>query len=173
MILNLNNLETLKLRSVKIVDDLFLYNLSRKCLNLKHLNLAQCNKVSDTGIIELTKLDKLEELILNRSTNNIVDISDKSIRQFRNLKKLHCFGCDCVTHDGIIKVLKNSPELELLDIGNTEVSPTIFLPIASSLTRHRTNNIILTLKVDLVWDIFAPDPRKTIEPSPYLIIDKS
>lgn len=170
-ILNLKNLEILKIRSVYMVDDLLLSHLVDNCKNLKHLNLAQCFNVTDSGIIELSKLEKLDELNLNRVTSKPVDITDKSIGLFKNIKKLQCFGCNCITHKGIIKMIRNSPEIYLLDVGQTAVSAKILLPEVSSITKNRPSKIILELKIDFVWKSDAAEAQKFT--SDFLIIDKS
>lgn len=167
---NLKNLEILNLESIGFeATDKFLINLSENAKNLRDLNLS-FSEVTDFGLMSLTKLKKLETLKMLRE-DDAENLTDASIERFKNMKIFDCFGCNYITDYSIIKLIKNSPDLESLNVESTDVSWNV-LREAARITRERKNNITLEIIVhfhDVPKDTFsAPEYC-----SPFLLINNT
>ncbi|XP_044021236.1 uncharacterized protein LOC122861117 [Aphidius gifuensis] len=144
MITRLVNLEKLEFQFSDQVNDALLRLLSSECKNLKYLNLTWCQKVTDIGIKDLSKLEKLDELIVCGISSK--DFTGKTINQFSKLKKFDCRCCNRIGDNSIISLLRNSTCLEKLNVRSTSISVRTLIS-ATSITNNRKNNIVLTLRV--------------------------
>lgn len=118
------NIETIKLQPLKALETLYLSNtiVNDEALktiivfkNLKRLNIS-LNRVTEKGIKDLKKLEKLEYLSLH-SCGEINDIILKHVSDMRSLKKLELSCNDTITSKGI-KYLKDLKNLNILDISS-------------------------------------------------------
>lgn len=165
MITRLVNLEKLEFQFSDQVNDAMLRILASECKNLKYLNLTWCQKVTDIGIKDLSKLENLEELIVCGISSK--DFTGKTINQFNKLKKFDCRCCSRVGDNAIIALLRNSSCLEQLNVRSTSITVRTLIS-ATSITNYRKNDIILTLKVGR-RDKFQFDQQQWV--SPFLIIE--
>lgn len=150
LIANVKSLNYLSITQIEEVDDIFIEKISNNCINLEKLYLQPSTHCTDFGILNLLQLKKLNTLSLNLSNefDDVVGISDTSLRRFSNMKEFDCEGCWDITNDTAINIINNSPELELLNICRTSVSMETIMH-AVNVTKKRTNNISLTIEATL------------------------
>ncbi|XP_011298681.1 uncharacterized protein [Fopius arisanus] len=139
------NLQHLNLSTTPATNDLMI-ELTKRCKNLRHLNLNQCQFLSNTGLITLGSLPCLEVLLLNSCG---FFVTDSIFGKLHSLKKLECRGCKNVKDDGIIELLRNAPNLGELNLADTGVSDKV-LVVASQVTRARENNLDLWVIVNKI-----------------------
>ncbi|KAF7996839.1 hypothetical protein HCN44_002485 [Aphidius gifuensis] len=144
-ILNLKNLEVLIVDACKDVDDGFLINLSSNAEKLKTLKIW-CSSITDNGLIALTELKQLEVLRLHWSVES--KITDSSVQWFKNMKSLYLSESNNITDYSIGKVIKNSPSLEFFYISSSNLTIEA-VKKADELTKHRNNNVILSLYLEV------------------------
>lgn len=162
-LIKLIHLTHLDIHGIIAVNDTLLINLVSNCLNLKHLNISSCMRVTNRAIIELSKLKYLEELFIS-----YLKITDGPIAYFNTLKKLNCSHCEEICDSGIIKLFKNCQYLDYLNISKTAITYTAVI-FAYDETKYRKNDVILQLFVDQwVMAVFGNWENK----SPFLIIHK-
>lgn len=103
---------------------------------------AACRLVTKIGIIAITTLPKLETLIMN----DMIQLTDITLRNMCNLKRLTCRNCN-FTDNMFIELIASAPQLELLDLSACPDVTNLTLEKAATITRNRTNNIILRIFV--------------------------
>ncbi|KAK0170335.1 hypothetical protein PV328_010909 [Microctonus aethiopoides] len=123
---DLVNLTHLSLRGDKKLKDLNLMNVINNCKRLKYLDLTQCSRITDAGIISLAKLNDLDILEISYCDR----VTDKSIIYLPpSMTTLICSHCLNIT-DCVINLIKNSLNLKVLDlsycsIGNATIEAAI------------------------------------------------
>ncbi|XP_044001843.1 F-box/LRR-repeat protein fbxl-1-like isoform X1 [Aphidius gifuensis] len=114
--------------------------IAENCRLLKCLNIKNCS-ITSTGYIALTSLKNLKELNVGINDN----VEDNFIDKLRGIKSLNCSNCNKLTDAGVIQFIKNNPDLEFLDISNTNV--TINTIIAAEVAvKNRINDTFLAIK---------------------------
>lgn len=141
-ITRLTNLEVLKISKNNVVRDELLCNLASKCQQLTYIDISACRLVTKIGIIAITTLPKLETLIMN----DMIQLTDITLRNMCNLKRLTCRNCN-FTDNMFIELIASAPQLELLDLSACPDVTNLTLEKAATITRNRTNNIILRIFV--------------------------
>ncbi|XP_044020226.1 F-box/LRR-repeat protein 2-like [Aphidius gifuensis] len=108
----LKYLEHLNLRDTENIDDNTIIAIANNCKNLKSLDIyGTSDNVTETALVALTNLKNFEKLNVGFS-----HISDSFIIKLKGLKELYCDECMELTDAGIIQVIKNNPDLEILDV---------------------------------------------------------
>ncbi|XP_057328188.1 F-box/LRR-repeat protein 7-like [Microplitis mediator] len=169
----LRKLEYLNLSKVLEVTSDFLIALASNCTELKYLNITDCSSVSNSGIAALSMLPQLETLIINE----LYDITDVTVSNFVSLQELHCENCEQIQDAGIMILLQTAPNLKILNLFNTSIS-TAVLDTAEVITRKRTNNLLLRIKVNTMvldeWeDRTNPSPLLDVEGKDETVSDVS
>lgn len=143
---NFPELEHLNLESMQngSEDDQILTDLAKNSRKLKHLNISLCCGVTELGLAHVAELENLEVL----KVNNLLTSEDVKFNRFSKLKILECESWMGASDTSIKYVLENSPNLELLDARNTNIT-TKSLILANDVTKGRTNDIVLHFKVDM------------------------
>ncbi|XP_033315548.1 F-box/LRR-repeat protein 7-like [Bombus bifarius] len=141
-IVQLTNLEVLKISVNALVTDEFCSNLASTCLRLKYLDISECSYVTDISIAAVTALPKLEVLIINY----LELVTDINLQDTCNLKQLECRTCK-FTDKTMINFLEYAPQLELLDLSGCRGITNETLKEAATVTVNRTNNTILKIFV--------------------------
>lgn len=144
-ILSLKNLEVLIVDACKDVGDDFLINLSSNAEKLKTLKIW-CSSITDNGLIALTELKQLEVLRLNWNVES--KITDSSVQWFKNMKYLYLSESNNITDSSIGKIIKNSPSLAFFYISSSSLTHEAVRK-ADELTKHRNNNVILSLYLEV------------------------
>ena len=104
---------TLHLKYSNITDNTFKY-ISNKCSKLRHLNLSDYRNITDSNIIDLSKLNRLQ--ILNLSGFRITDNTFKYIsNKCPNLRHLNLSDCRNITDSNIIDLSKLN-RLQILNL---------------------------------------------------------
>ncbi|KAF7989630.1 hypothetical protein HCN44_008304 [Aphidius gifuensis] len=149
LISNIKNLKYLSIMQIEQVDDIFIEKISNNCINLEKLYLQPATHCTDFGILNLLQLKKLNTLSLKLSDefDDVIGITDTSLRRFSNMKEFDCGGCWNITNDSIINIINHSPELEKLNIRRTSVSIETIMH-AVNITKKRTNNITLNIEAN-------------------------
>nr|XP_033331794.1 F-box protein SKIP2-like isoform X1 [Megalopta genalis]XP_033331795.1 F-box protein SKIP2-like isoform X1 [Megalopta genalis]XP_033331796.1 F-box protein SKIP2-like isoform X1 [Megalopta genalis] len=120
----------------------FLSYMVSKCRQLTFLNITGCECVTNVGIAAIATLPKLETLIMNY----MYDVTDTSMHNMCNLKKLECRSCN-FTDTTIIELLASAPQLELLDLTSCRKITNATLKEAAIVTVNRPDNILLKIFV--------------------------
>lgn len=120
----------------KVVDDLFLEVVARKCPNLRELDLRACDLVSDAGIYQIARnCSHLHVLNLGRKHKGHL-ITDSSIgvvaRHCRSLHTLGVAGCDIT--DKLVWELAahRSDRLQRLSLNNCRLITDNSVPLILS-----------------------------------------
>lgn len=162
---NLINLEYLNLSYSISVNDIFITSASRYCEKLKYLNLSSCMSLTKNALLNIRKFKNIEELYIN----NLDNIDDSVLYDFRCLKILECEGCKDITDIGIMRlVLQNYKKLERLSLGNSGITDET-ISCVNDITKRRDPkfNLYLTASEDIVNSYY-----KINDTSEYLIIKK-
>ncbi|KAF7992148.1 hypothetical protein HCN44_001473 [Aphidius gifuensis] len=146
----LENLEVLQLVDVDNAgDDIF-----KNMYKLKKLKCTWCRNVTDSGIMRIIKnASNLDYLMLYRTGVTkicLVDVNDVGDEIFNNMSQLRvlkCNWCFNVTDVGIMKIIKNSPNLKTLMLCRTGITRQT-LACAAKSTKKRINNIQLEVITD-------------------------
>lgn len=162
---NLVNLEHLCLKKVIGVDNGVIMDIANKCSHLKFLDITYIRRLTELTLMELAKLENLEQLIIN-AVINVAD--DMFIKMRSKLHVLECKYCRDVTDVGIIGILRNCPNLHRLDVRGTEVSIETLIQAAKE-TKRRKNNVVLRLTADR---LITQEFHQLEYVSPLLIIDQ-
>ncbi|XP_044001409.1 uncharacterized protein LOC122847662 [Aphidius gifuensis] len=158
----LQYLEHLSLGNTDGIEDNTIIAIANNCKNLKSLNIQGYNKITETALFALTKLKNLEILKVG-----YYNISDSFIIRLKGLKVFDCNDCKELTDTGIIQFIKNNPDLEKLSVQGIK-NITIDLVIgADQATKHRTNGIILHIRISNKSIIEA---SKSIIKSQWLVV---
>ena len=115
-------LKKLKLLALSLtkIDDRALKTISENFPKLESLDLTLCEKVSDEGMRYLAKLPKLKRLVLNHTNVGLDGL--------KALKPLHIEGLYLeadhkIDDDCMALIAEQWPNLELLNVGETKVTP--------------------------------------------------
>ncbi|KAK0079725.1 hypothetical protein PV325_000891 [Microctonus aethiopoides] len=144
---NLVNLKKLSLSFVQQLEDDNLIHISNNCKQLKALNINSCYEITDTGIVSIANLSKLESL----NMGNLDIVTDDSIGNLSgSLGRLWCFGCHNIKNDGVIKLIKKSSKLWYINLINTSTTEALNQIVEEvNRTRSSCDQIeILTGKTD-------------------------
>lgn len=98
--------------------------------------------MNDAVIKTVGTLPKLEYLYICN-----VPITNYGLENIKNLKELNCSRCVNITDEGIYKVLKSSPHLQLLDISHCHQITHDLYKAAEDICNNRCNKVILELYV--------------------------
>lgn len=157
-ILNLTNLTDLTLGRCHENLDEFLIILSDTLKNLTIIQLT-VSRITDVGILALTKLDKLETIMLLSKTTAQREVTDASVEKFKNMKVFGLSNCPMITDNSISRVLNNSPNLEKIYLVSTAVTPRSVQQIID-IMRIRTNGTPLYAAINLPKEVqFKPEGK--------------
>lgn len=106
----------------------------------------------------------LERLIINYLT----EVTDRSLAKFRTLKVLQCVGCEEVYDDGIITLMLQCPELEILDVSLTSIGDRT-VEAAMYVVERRENPIPLKLALGFTSTFIRNTPQFVEENKPALL----
>ncbi|XP_015119892.1 uncharacterized protein LOC107043095 [Diachasma alloeum] len=157
----LTNLETLILDFVHQVNDSFLVQLSDCAQNLKTLSINRCG-VTDKAVRQLSKLPQLEVL----NVSGIMYLTDEPLGGLKNLKKLDCDFGFTIGDKGLITLIRNAPNLELLKVSFTSTTKMLVME-ANEITKQRTNGV--TLKI--IGEEDLREDWNENNDSPFLIVE--
>ncbi|KAK6163593.1 hypothetical protein DH2020_000457 [Rehmannia glutinosa] len=103
------------------------------CNTLRILNLAECDQITDCGLIYLKEMGCLEELNLAECGPKVTDIGfEMAVATFWTLKKLNMSWLIDVSTVTVVALARNCWNLEVLDLSGCElVSETVFCAFAS------------------------------------------
>lgn len=141
VILYLNNLECLNLNGIEITDNNFLIYLAKNCKKLTEFKFYYGLDVSDIRIMPLTKMDNLKTLGITTICEN-KNITSISLSEFKNIKQFECIRNNNLSDFAIIKIIKNSPNLDFLNVRCTSVTSKIIRE-AVALVRSRRGDTVL------------------------------
>ncbi|XP_044001943.1 F-box/LRR-repeat protein 2-like [Aphidius gifuensis] len=153
----LQYIESLNLALCWEIEDSAIIAIAENCKLLKSLNLRECHLITSTALIALTNLKNLKELNVGSNDN----VEDNFIVKLRGIKSLNCSGCNKLTDAGVIPFIKNNPDLESLDISNTNVT-TDTIVAADEVSKNRTNDTFLSIRT------INPDLEKALVKSQWL-----
>lgn len=137
---NLKKLQELYLEGCRYLTGNVLTEIVSHCKNLVNVDITGCNDVTETSLIQIGKLQYLEEL----SIACIEHVPNSMFQNLFNLKNLSCYDCPSVTDEGIIKVIDNCKSLSELNVRGTGI--TLKTLVHASKRRFVFNN--LNIKVD-------------------------
>lgn len=106
--------------SISLTNKSFL-SIINNCKKLKYLNISWCKNLTYSVLIQLKKLEYLNELLTN-DTN----VDGLLLSELKNLKTLECKNCYKITDNIVKKIFNNSLNIEYLNIAMTGVSSNIF-----------------------------------------------
>ncbi|XP_044001433.1 uncharacterized protein LOC122847684 [Aphidius gifuensis] len=158
----LQYLEHLSLNDVENIDDHTILAIANYCKNLKSLGIQGGSTISETALVALTNLEKLE--ILNVGSR---DISDNFIIRLKGLKKFNCDNCEKLTDVGVIQFIKNNPDLENIYVNDIDNITTNLVSGADQATKNRTTGIILHIEIN---DSSIIEASKSIVTSQWLTV---
>ncbi|XP_044002984.1 uncharacterized protein LOC122848757 isoform X4 [Aphidius gifuensis] len=141
---SLKNLESLYISCDYGVRDEFLINLGHNAKKLKCLEIIGTD-ITDTGMSAINNLEQLEDFNLgltDPTSKKNEFITDESIQCLFNQKlySLDISNCIKITDKGVIKLVENLPDLDLLFIKNTKVTREAVKKIYE-LSKHRKNSM--------------------------------
>lgn len=134
------NLDHLDIRCVDNLDGNAVIGIANNCKKLTHLCLARCKNVSEPAFRELNKLENLEILVIV----DIENVRDSVFSKMHKLRVLECGLCRNVTDCSMMRIIKNSPNLEFLYTYDTHVTAETLICAANE-TKQRTNGVVLEL----------------------------
>ncbi|KAF9055502.1 RNI-like protein [Hymenopellis radicata] len=111
-----NHLDVLILAHVPDITDNGVVQFTRKCINLRCVDVSFCRKLTDMSVFELAGLASLRRLSLVR-VQNLTDIGIFAIAEHAvALERLHMDYCDNLSLDAIHLVLKSLEHLQHLTV---------------------------------------------------------
>ena len=125
------------------VKKTFFTSISIYLLELKNLDVNSCSYITDTDLDSIKNLPKLEVLTINWLYN----ITASGICCLQNLKELHSVGCWNLQDNALINLLKNSSNLEFLDIRKCRKITSNFVIVSVEVTKQRSSNILLEIYI--------------------------
>ena len=75
------------------------------------------------------------------------NITGSGLGNFPNLKELHCQYCEKLEDDHLIRLLRSSDKLELLDVRWCEKITNSVINVAIEVTKNRPNNVALEMYI--------------------------
>lgn len=152
MLTNLAALESLNLHNAEGGIGKLVRTLGHKCLHMKYLNISNCG-LSRQALGSLGLLDKLEVLLAADT-----DIGNTILYELKNLTRVDFQGCPNVTDDGIMRVMKRSPELHSINVHGTGATIDFLLQYQDlRLSREKVIHITIRINVKLLHDICLRD----------------
>ncbi|XP_044010268.1 slit homolog 3 protein-like [Aphidius gifuensis] len=138
------NITTLSLSKYKVSDD-SLYTIANTMKQLTKLKI-NCEWITNEGVVAISKINNLTHLCFF-GVNDSIDSS--SIKLLKNLNKLMLLRSNKVTDDLAMKVLENSPNMEMLLVPNTSVTVE-FIKKAAEISRNRKQRLLsaVSFKID-------------------------
>ncbi|XP_044009855.1 F-box protein SKIP2-like [Aphidius gifuensis] len=136
------NIEELDIMCWPINDD-GIYHIAN---TMKHLRIlhASCDSLTDAGIVACTKMNNLKCLDFFGSNNT----TDSSIILLKNFIKLNLPHSNKITDESVIKVLENSPEMQILVVVNTSITHK-FIEKAEEISRNRKRQLKIWVSRDM------------------------
>lgn len=129
------NLTSLNLSGVLLCNNAMLAAIGAHCPRLKELFVAQCDKVSDSGLRHLAnRADQFEVLDLSGCVL-ISDIGMSALLdRFQNPALVHLYlvGCNLITQDSIARLAFSCPLLLTLSVQGCRVSARVLQSLSSS-----------------------------------------
>ncbi|XP_044001951.1 dynein regulatory complex subunit 6-like [Aphidius gifuensis] len=156
----LQYIENLNLSFCDKVGDSAIIAIAKNCKLLKSLNIAVCPSITSTAFIALTSLKNLKELDVAVNDN----VEDNFIVKLRGIKSLSCSDCGELTDAGVIQFIKNNPDLEFLDIWDTQITTDTIIA-AEEVSKNRTNDTFLSIRTN------DPDLKRALIKSQWLTLD--
>lgn len=132
------NVEYLDMKLYQLTDDC-LYTIAN-CLKKLILLSVKCERVTDAGIIAVSKLSQLKYLALYELNK----VTDSSILLLKNLNLLRLQLRNKIADDTLIKILENSPNIEVLSLKELAVTSE-FLKKAAEIATNRQEKLKLSL----------------------------
>ncbi|GFP96697.1 F-box/LRR-repeat protein 4 [Phtheirospermum japonicum] len=125
---DLKHLEVLNLQGCFLITDCGLAFLGEGslCDTLRKLNLAECDQITDKGLMNLKDMVHLEELNLSDCGPNVTDKAiEMAVAKLWSLKKLNLSWLINLTYKTIDALARGCSNLEVLDISGCEtISPS-------------------------------------------------
>ncbi|KAL3498487.1 hypothetical protein ACH5RR_041219 [Cinchona calisaya] len=119
----MGSLRSLNLQGCCLISDLGLSFLANGILgkSLVYLVLAECDRISDVGVMELMNLRCLEELNVAECGPKVTDIGGKAIAAMESLKRLNLSWLINVSDDTVFALAEISKNLVSLDLTGCEM----------------------------------------------------
>lgn len=116
-------LTRLNLQGCCLISDAGLTFLAkgRLCKSLVYLNLAECDRISDDGVIKLMEMRSLEVLNLAECGPKVTDIGGKAIAAIVSLKRLHLSWLVNVSDVTLFALAQNSKSLVTFHLTGCEL----------------------------------------------------
>ena len=137
---NLEMLSVISLHNCSITNNFF-NDVSQNLLHLKHLDLTRCPGITDNKIKTIFNSSTLEVL----KVNELINFTGSRLGDFPNLKEFHCMHCEKFEDDFLIRTIKGSSKLELIDAYNCKKITVAVVNIAIEETKKRKNNNLLEM----------------------------
>ncbi|GER25583.1 F-box/LRR-repeat protein 7 [Striga asiatica] len=120
---DLKHLEALSLQGCWLITDSGLASLGEGslCGTLKKLILAECDRITDEGLMCLKGMVCLEELNLSECGPNVTDVGMSILATFSSLKVLNLSWLVSVSSVGVRALAKGCQNMEVLDISGCEM----------------------------------------------------
>ncbi|XP_063977038.1 F-box/LRR-repeat protein fbxl-1-like [Diachasmimorpha longicaudata] len=138
---NLVKLQQLSLENIiSEVDDEDLSEIARNCRDLLSLNINGLDSLTDRcfePIFHLEFLENLEMMGLSR-------VTDAAVLGLFNLKELRCQDCCRIGNNGLVGLIKNSPNLSKLWVDGPLITED-FLMNVNDVISHRSSGVRLHL----------------------------
>lgn len=117
-----NSLEGLNLQGCCLISDVGLESLAigPLCHTLKKLIIAECDRISDSGVESLVKLSSLEVLDLADCGPKVTDISATAFAAMRSLMRLNLSWLVNVSDHTLIALAQNCKNLTSLNLTGCE-----------------------------------------------------
>lgn len=144
------SLSSLKLGICLNITDQGLMHIGMCCSNLKELDLYRSAGISDLGILAISRGCIGLEMINIAYCNRITDSSFISISKCSKLNTLESRGCPLVTSLGLAAVAVGCKQLTTLDIKNCHnIDDAGMIPLAHFLTNLKQINLSYTSVTDV------------------------
>ncbi|CAK9188460.1 unnamed protein product [Ilex paraguariensis] len=117
-----NSLITLNLQGCCLITDVGLASLTKGSLSrtLKKLVIADCDRITDVGVLHLKQMYCLEQLNLEECGSKVTDTGGMAISEIETLKRLKLSWLMNITDVTLIALAQNCQNLVLLDLKGCE-----------------------------------------------------
>lgn len=118
-----NSISVLNLLGCSLITDLGLASLANgsSSKTMKKLVLAECDRITDSGVSLLQRMRRLEELNLAECGPKITDIGGVAIAAIQTLKRLNLSWLVNVSDPTLVALAENCPVLANLDVTGCEL----------------------------------------------------
>ncbi|XP_059641373.1 F-box/LRR-repeat protein 4-like [Cornus florida] len=115
---NANSLLVLNLRGCWLITNggLALLAIGSLSRTLRKLDIAECNRITDDGVLHLREMCCLEELNLANCGGNVTDIGGLAIAAIRTLKRLHLSWLINISDATLFALAQNCLNLVAIDL---------------------------------------------------------